>query len=42
MALSFENTFSEVDFMPSIDEMKEYMLMGNFLSLKKKDLFCVL
>ena len=26
MALSFENTFSEVDFMPSIDEMKEYKL----------------
>ena len=26
MALSFENTFSESDFMPSIDEMKEYKL----------------
>jgi len=26
MALSFENTFSEADFMPSIDEMKQYKL----------------
>lgn len=26
MALSFENIFSEADFMPSIDEMKEYKL----------------
>ncbi len=26
MALSFENSFSEADFMPSIDEMKEYKL----------------
>tara|TARA_X000001036_G_scaffold437320_1_gene482385 strand:- start:5014 stop:5346 length:333 start_codon:yes stop_codon:yes gene_type:complete len=26
MALSFENTFSDADFMPSIDEMKHYKL----------------
>lgn len=26
MALSFENTFSEADFMPSINEMKQYKL----------------
>lgn len=26
MALSFENTFSEADFMPSIGEMKQYKL----------------
>ena len=26
MALSFENTFPRADFMPSVDEMKEYKL----------------
>ena len=38
MALSFENTFSETDFMPSIDEMKKYKLKLDNTEIGKGDI----